>query len=307
MIQLRRILWPCDFSEFSDRALEHALPLARWYGAGITALHILSPPASVPNAIAFGPGPILPYEPVPAVPEPDLVSQARAGLLRLLEPARTAGVATDTVVEQGRPAHEIVSTARSVPADLVVIGTHGRGGFARWVLGYVTEKVLRQAPCPVLTVPAQSAARREGGLFKRILCATDFSEPASQAARYAFSLAQEAQARVALLHVLEGPSVEEVEEWAHVSMRDYYAEVERDARRRLHEAIPEEAPNWCEIEEVVSLGRAHREILSLARAQVVDLIVLGVHGRSAVELLFFGSTTHHVVREAHCAVLTVRT
>ena len=118
--------------------------------------------------------------------------------------ATAAGVAVDLRVVSGHPLAAILDHAASLPADLIVIGTHGVSGFQHLVLGSVTEKVLRRATCPVLTVPPPAQATSTLP-FKRLLCAVDFSEPSLEAVRFAGSLAREAGARLVLMHVLEWP------------------------------------------------------------------------------------------------------
>ena len=99
----------------------------------------------------------------------------------------------------------IVANARKWRADLIVMGTHGRSGFERWVLGSVTEKVLRKAPCPVLTVPPPAGELHPDGsvLFRRIVCPVDFSGASLAALAYAVKLAEESRAEITVLHVLE--------------------------------------------------------------------------------------------------------
>jgi nucleotide-binding universal stress UspA family protein len=194
------------------------------------------------------------------------------------------------------------------PADLVVMGTHGHSGFVRWTLGSVTEKVLRRSPCPVLTVgPAGAGAvAPEGGpVFKRILCALDFSPSSDRALRYALSLAQEADARLSLLHVLDWP-LEEPRDAGGFDLAGYRRRLEEEARERLRAAVPEAARDWCKPEERLEAGRPWQAIVRVAGELGAELIVMGVQGRGALDLMLFGSTTHNVVREAACPVLTIR-
>jgi nucleotide-binding universal stress UspA family protein len=134
----------------------------------------------------------------------------------------------------------------------------------------------------------------------------DFSATSDRALRYAFSLAEEAKARMTLLHVLEWFPDQEIREHRHFDVPEYRRFLEEDARRRLAEAIPEDVRTWCEPTAKVACGKAYREILGVAADEASDAIVMGVHGRGAFDLALFGSTTNHVVRQAHCPVLTVR-
>jgi nucleotide-binding universal stress UspA family protein len=164
------------------------------------------------------------------------------------------------------------------------------------------------ASCPVLTVPpaAAHAPATPRPPYRRILCPVDFSTTSERALRYGLSLAEEAKARLTVLHVLEWFPEQEIREHRHFNVPEYRRFLEEDARRRLAEAVPEEARAWCEPVERVECGKAYREILRVAGEEGSDLIVLGVHGRGAVDLLLFGSTANHVVRQAACPVLTVR-
>ena len=200
-----------------------------------------------------------------------------------------------------------------MPSDLIVMGTHGRSGFERLVLGSVTEKVLRKAACPTLSVPrhVQDAVPAPPVLFRNILCAIDFSDCSINALNYAMSLAQEADARLTVLHALEllpempSGSIEGVQAWPQ-HVREYIAAVEQDRRERLQAVVPESVRAYCTAETVLASGTPYREILRVAAEQHSDLIVVGIHGRGATDLLFFGSTAQHVVRQATCPVLTLR-
>ena len=297
MIEFRSIICPVDFSDFSRRALAHAVAMARRYEGRVTLLHVMPELASI---ITF---PL-------SLDAPLLDSATRGGLCEELR--EFAGQALeqapmDVVVVEGDPARQIVEQARERNADLVVLGTHGRSGFERWALGSVTEKVLRRAHCPVLTVPPAAGPMEAGGArFRRILCAVDFAPRSLHAVKHALSLAEESKARLTLLHVLEWFPDTETAERRSLNRSEFRAYLERDARRRLAALVPEDARDWCEPREVVIFGKAWREVLRRAAEDESDLIVMGVHGRSAAEIMLFGSTTHHVVREATCPVLTIR-
>jgi nucleotide-binding universal stress UspA family protein len=198
-------------------------------------------------------------------------------------------------------------------ADLLVLGTHGRSGFERLLLGSVTEKVLRRATCPVLTVPsaAVEAVPATPALFKRILCAVDFSDCSLHGLQYALSLAQEADACLTVMHVIELPPdvPREVHETGFAgprSLQQYIALAEADSRVRLKNAIPDSVRAYCTVDTVLTTGKPYVEILRVAEEQHADLLVIGIHGRSAMDRLLFGSTAQHLVRQAMCPVLTLR-
>jgi nucleotide-binding universal stress UspA family protein len=205
---------------------------------------------------------------------------------------------------------EIVRYTTTLPADLVVMGTHGVSGFQHLVLGSITEKVLRTAPCPVLTVPPRT--QTTASQFTRVLCAVDFSDCSLAAVNRAASLAAVSGATLTLLHVLEWPwhdtaaaALEGVSPLQGQAITDYRRYLERGAKERL-DAVAASALPTSTVATVVRFGKPYVELLDAARQTRADLIVLGVRGRGAVDLAFFGSTANHVVRSASSPVLTVR-
>jgi nucleotide-binding universal stress UspA family protein len=305
MIEIRNILCPVDFSDFSRHALAQAAVIARWYGATLTVFHVYP---TGPPPVLFGgyPGPI-PLEPVSGLPR-ETREAIVCELQRFTDSVKIADLQMRFEARQGGAVPAILDEAKSLPADLIVLGTHGRGGVDRLVLGSVTEKVLRKATCPVLTVPpsVSEPAATAPLLFARILCAVDFSEPSMKALSYALSIAQEADAQLLVLHVLEGLHTEELTAYPDFDLSRFIQRMETDALARLRSAIADEARIWCKPVELLETGKVYREILRVARERDVHLIVLGVHGRNPVDLMLLGSTTHHVVRAASCPVLTLR-
>ena len=302
MTELKQILCPVDFSEFSRRALDHALAIARCYGSTVTALHVVAPmPVVVPGPYYFAA-----ETPPPMALPPTDRGMIAAQIQRLADAEQVPGVRVETLVAEAEVVYsEILVQSERLGSDLVVMGTHGRSGFERLFLGSTAEKVLRRARCPVMTVPpkAPDAMPRGPVPFTRILCAIDFSESSKVALGYAMSLAQEGNAALTLAHVIEmrplyydfsPPAVVDLTAWSE------------DARRRLRHMVPDAVRSSCPVKEIVRNGTPYREILTLATEVDSDLIVMGVQGRGAADLFFFGSTTHHVIREARCAVLTLR-
>jgi len=299
MIRVERILCPVDFSPFSARALHHAVVLAKWFKAEITVLHVM---AGVGAPLDDFP----PYlTPIP--PDPHAREKVLERLRAFVRPATEAGVRTGVDVRQGDVVTQILRGEKSGPADLIVLGTHGLGGFERLVLGSVTEKILRKASCPVLTVPKEPEGVPAGEmLFRSILCPVDFSQESLAALDLAVSLAESANARLTALYVLGWLAEEEPAEYAHFNVPEVRAYMEHDAKKKLQRAVDERSGGRS-IDVVVAAGKPYRQILRVAREKETGFIVMGVKGRSAVELAFLGSTTNHVVREASCPVLTLRT
>jgi nucleotide-binding universal stress UspA family protein len=189
------------------------------------------------------------------------------------------------------------------------MGTHGRSGFERLVLGSVTEKVLRTSPVPVLTVPSHAPDAVPAGRdpFRRILYATDFSPGSERALRYAASLAQHGAAQLTILHAVEHlPVGYDPIGVAPFDFAAYNASIEDASKAKLREFVPDAIRLACDTDDVVTTGKPYVDILRIAQERQADLIVLGVHGRSALDKLVFGSTTEQVIRRATCPVLTVR-
>jgi nucleotide-binding universal stress UspA family protein len=301
MIQLRHILSPIDFSDVSRHALDHAIALARWYKARVTVLHAHQIPMPAHGVPYVGPEALEPIV---------LTDIERRDLWDRLDEyvaadRATSGVEIATVLDEAVnvPA-AILRQAGSMSIDLIMLGTHGRSGFERLVLGSVAEKVLRKSCCPVMTVPPHisGAVPRRLESMHRIVCAVDFSRSSARALEYAASLAHESGARLTVLHVLDVLSGA-----ADLSgLAEFRAALFRDAHRELTEAIKAGVPHGVAVEELLLAGKSYREILRVAGEQDADLIVLGVQGRGAIDLAFFGSTANHVVREATCPVLTLR-
>jgi nucleotide-binding universal stress UspA family protein len=302
MTTIRRILCPLDFSRFSRHALEQAVALARETGAEISVLHVFT---FAPVAQSVTAGATIPMEPM------RLDSSIRAAITNdmaaFIEEVDTGGVSLTTTLFEGDAVTRILDRATDWNADVIVMGTHGRSGFERLLLGSITEKVLRKAPCPVLTVPPRVISARHGLGFARILCPIDFSPASLRALDFAASLAAVDGPGIIALNVIEllaegGGMREELA----LDTPDFRAELRRSALARLQDAVPEAVRSRCPVAETVAMGKGWKEILRVAVEEEADLIVMGVAGRSTADLLLFGSTTQHVVRQATCPVLTIR-
>ena len=291
---IAHILCPIDRSSVSRRAFDYAVSLARWCGARLTVLEVidLTPPAAAA-----------------AIPEmlliPDEIRQGvRDELTALVAPAVAAGVAADIRIEDGRVADRILHAAADAAADLIVVGTHGRSGVQRLVLGSVAEKVVRQAACPVLTVPPGDAhVPSATAPFQTILCPTDFSDASTAALAVAAGLAGEARATLLLLHVVEWPFGHTLGPDPVTALRESLV---AQAQRDLAPLVPPRRHGVPPAEALTVVGHPGLRVVEIARDRSIDLIVMGVSGRGAVDLAVLGSTAHRVLREASCPVLTVR-
>ena len=300
MIEFKQILCPTDLSEASVPSLTYAAALASWYKADLTVLHVV--PTFDP--IAVGPGAFYgPLQNVLPMSREEVLGEMR----RITDKAGIGSIHAALSAEAGDPTKTIVEQALTTGADLVVMGTHGRSGFERLLIGSVAEKVLRKAPCPVLLVPPHVTAKAHPDVsFKHILCPMDFSPSALQALGFAVDLARQSGGRVTVLHALEWLAEEEPRENIHFNVPEYRRYLIDDARERVRALVAEESGAGKAIEDRVVLGRAYGEILRAAADSNTDLIVMGAQGRGGLGLTLFGSTTQQVVRAATCPVLTVR-
>ena len=301
MIEVRRILCPIDFSDHSRRALDHAVALARHYGSTITVLHVVPPRPGV----AVGATPVV-FGPIVSGPADH--ERVLADVRAFMTTGSATGLRIDALVCEGNTAAEILDQAAAMKADLLVMGTHGRSGYDRLLLGSVTEKVLWKASCPVMTVPHGGPGAVPFGPipYQRILCPIDFSESSLQALKFAVSLAQSGT-QVTVLHVVtpELEDTSQLESGAGMTVGEFLKEREDALARQLRRVVAG-AANRASIEPLMAHGKPWREVLRVAAERHSDLLVMGVQGRGAARLFFLGSTTQHVVRQASCPVLTLR-
>ena len=291
MLTIERILCPVDFSEFSDRACDHAHSFARHFGAKLFVLHVAEPFVPVdPSSIS-----------------PSLIDQVYAqNIADAEEKVRELAVRQnwndvehEVVLERGAVADAILRFVEGNKIDLITMGTHGRRGLDRLVLGSVTERILRTGRPPVLAVhrlPQASGAREGPVQFRKILCCTDFSDNSPRALEYAFLLAYKYKAGISLLHVIERSE----------SGKDLEAERCR-VLQQLRAVIPHNVQNCATVEPAVRAGKTYEEILGHAAETETDLIVMGVRGRNALDLALFGSTTQRVMQLGQSPILVVRT
>ena len=289
-IALKNILFLTDFSEPSEVALPFGVAVAREYGASVHALHVLIPAPSAyvgPDTIPLA---------IEAQEESAQVDMQRVE-------AQLTGVPHDASVIHGIGVWPAVEQQiADQHADMIVLGTHGRTGAQRLLLGSVAEEILRQARIPVLTIgPEVPWAVHNGARFHRVLFATDFTPESLAATPYAVSFAQENQAQLILLRVLRLRDPE--------AQRHPMGPSVANIMHELHELVPTDAELWCRPETVVEFGEPGERILYTAAERHADLIVLGV--RSAAGHL--GAATHigrttanMIVAHAKCPVLTVR-
>lgn len=215
------------------------------------------------------------------------------------------------VVRQGEIWNELQTVMRERSIDMVVVGTHGRGGLKKLVLGSVAEQIFRQACCRVLTVgpgsPAEAQLEATGAL-RPLLFATDFTEASLQALPHAISFANDRRTRLVVLHVLSPVPHVESNRW-YTAGDVVHLQAEEQARVRRHlEKLVEQAPLVLEPEFVVESGEPAEGILRVAETHHAEAIVMGLRRRTHVDSLAHlpWSNAYQVVCNAVCPVLTIR-
>jgi nucleotide-binding universal stress UspA family protein len=292
-LTIKLILCPIDFSEFSESAYQHARSVAEHYQAKLVAQHIVELWRHPSGDFAASAGVYEEYSQA-------LRESGNKQLQEFVENHTHDDIQPQLVVEVGIAADSIVSFAQLQKADVIVMGTHGRRGFDRLMLGSVTDRVMRTAPCPVLAASKPPHGSVAGGKerhvhhLSRILFCADFSENSERALRYAISATAEYDAELTLLHVLEGvPSQAETEEAMAA------------AAERLDKLIPLEGRKTLKIKTAVRIGKPYAQIIQLALETQIDLVTMGVRGRGALDVAVFGSTTYRVMQLGSCPVLAV--
>ena len=295
----KKILCPVDFSESSDRALDYALALAKRHGGRVVVMHVLPTVLADPE--------LYPYLTEPVLASGEARDRAYRRLGDFVHRALADGIGAEVILEDGDVVEEVLKKAERRETDLVVMGTHGRRGFRRLLLGSVTERVLRQSEAPVLSIsPSSPKIGKERGPFQRILCPVDFS-PSSLAGLSLGLALREGNAELLVLHVVEFYLPPALGEAVAFDVTDLRRRHRLEGQAKLEKLVPEEARAHTRLETVVlESGSPYQEILKTAEREGEDLIVIGVAGRSSADLMFFGSTANHVVRAAACPVLTVR-
>jgi nucleotide-binding universal stress UspA family protein len=216
---------------------------------------------------------------------------------KLVAGLKEAGVDVQSELRVGDVYDEIKRAIEVVKPELIVMGTHGRRGVERWFLGSTTEKLLRHSPVPLVTISAAGERSFAAPQFQRILVTTDFSEGTADALTYAFSVAQENESKVTLLHVVHDIS-------ADVSGK-YRESLISGVRSQLEAQVPAEARNWCDIVTRVESGVPYRMILKTIEEERPDLLIMNIHGKGMLDRALLGSTAERVVRVASCPVMMI--
>ncbi len=278
----RKILTPVDFGETATLAVRAASRMAKRLDAELIALYADSflPPVA--------------YADIPVAWYSENIEELKAGAAQRLEAFVNEHVDSGVVVERrivaDTPVHAILAIASSEPVDMIVMGTHGRSGWKRALLGSITESVLHETNVPMLTIRHNEAdplvVRPD---IKRVLCPVNFSEVARDALAKAVEIGDAFDAEIHVVHVAEssgrgenGNGIDDLNDW-----------------------IPAEFRDRCCYKEQIMRGHAAEQVIDLARKIAADLIVMGAQHRRFVDSTVIGTTTDRIVRHAYCPVLTV--
>ncbi len=284
-IQFGNVLFVTDFSTSSELALPYAIALAAQYKGKVYIAHVISP-----EMFEF-----LPPALVPEVAE-RVKTYARKRMDELLHETSFDGVPHEVLLEQGEIWETLKGAAAKYSIDVIALGTHGRFGLRRLLMGAVAEETLRMAQRPVLTVGPQSYEFVPERRPRNILFAADFSTDCVQAMNCAVSLAHKFAARLISVHV-----VSNIAEDPQTMTR-----FEQFFIQRLRELLP--ASPDIQQEFRVEFGSPADCILKVAADSAIDLIVMGVRGAGSLARAdnYFGTTAYRVVAEARCPVMTAR-
>ena len=295
---IKRILFATDFSRWARRAEDYACALACSWRASLTVLCVAE----------FPPG-LNPDYPVNQQYLADLLKNASSQLDDLKGRAERRGIAITTRMASGIPSEEVIAAAQAEDSGLIVVGTRGKTGLAHVLLGSTAERVIRGAPCPVLTVRTEPADNEDGSVLsrpvtlERILVPVDFSDCSLDALQYAVVVAQQAQASLMLLHVLEPVSYGLDFDLGHFRSRE---DVRESWTKRLEKLAATHQHPHMPIEYRLRGGFPSDSILDAAKTLPCDLIVMGTHGRRGISHTISGSVAEAVLRKAHCPVIAVR-
>lgn len=275
-VSLANILVATDFSETSERALEHALSLARTYRSRIFLAHV------IPVVLMMAPE-------LAEASREKMRRDAHQGMERIQSSGRFLGVSHEEIIEEGYLWPNIEGLIKKHDIDLVVVGTHGKRFVQKLLIGSSAEEIFRQARIPVLTVgPAVWREPLYGVELKNILFATAFGLGAERQAAYAFSLAQEHHSRLTLLHV------------------EQQAGEERAIINQLQELVPAGVQFHCLPLFRVEQGDPVNEILRVAGEMQANLIVIGAKSRKNLAGHVPHTKAYQVVCAASCPVLTIK-
>jgi len=301
-LSIQNIVVPTDFSQMSVQAIPLARQLARRFGASIHLAHVhdFSYTANfVPSASPVVPFSFMPYE--------HGIEQA---ILKELESAvRDCGVSSARchVLNGTPPFDEICRLAQTIPADLIIMPTHGRTGLKHVFLGSTAERIVQHSSCPVLVTRGSSAPSNNGSrsMIRTILVPVDFSGRSREGLRYAISFANEFGAKIILLHATYLGYVYSSDGTAIYDIPALRKAARKKAERQMREIVRSVNLGSVKFETVFTEGSPASDICAFAKDNAVDLIITSTHGLTRWKHILIGSIAEQVVRRAPCSILVV--
>lgn len=282
-VRLKNILFATDFSDYSRQALPYVVNLARKFNSTIYLCHVVTPSQLIIGAPEAAP---FLYE-----------AQHKRSGEELTEVARLPefkGLNTKAVLASGILEDELLKAINENQIDLIVVGTHGRTGIRRLMLGSVAEQICRIATCPVLTV-GPDVGFTEKTAFRRILVPTDFSDESTEILPYVLDLAREYNAAITFLHVIPMDAAVNIN--AHLLADD----ARRTLKRVFGKECGDEKPQF-----LIEFGHPAEAILRAAVENKSDLIAMGIRHAFAPGIHLRSGVAYQVMAAATCPVLTVR-
>jgi nucleotide-binding universal stress UspA family protein len=299
---IQNILVPVDFSEMSIDAIGTAKRLARRFGATIHLAHV----HHFDYTTAFSP-PAPPFAAFPLTSYQQDTEETVAKQLNALAREKSVSPVICHILDGAAAFDEICRLARKIPADLIVMPTHGRTGLKHALLGSTAERIVQHSPCPIFVTRANALQSRNGsGLaIKRILVPVDFSGCSRQGLQYAIGVAQEFKAKIVLLHATYLGYIYSAEGTAIYDVPGLQKAAHKDAERQMAQLVRTVKFGAVKFETVLTSGSPLLDICAVAKTHNVDLIISSTHGFTGLKHVLIGSVAEQVVRRASCSVLVV--
>jgi nucleotide-binding universal stress UspA family protein len=302
MLSIQNIIVPIDFSKMSVEAIQIAKRLARRFGASIHVAHVRHFNYAA-DFVAPAP-PIIPFSFMSFEEE-----EEQSVLKELKKMASECGVSSATcdVLSGAPPFDEICRLTQTIPADLIVMPTHGRTGLKHVFLGSTAERIVQHSPCPVFVVREKRRASKTEPLLsiRTILVPVDFSNCSREGLRYAIAFANEFGSKIILLHATYLGYIYSSEGTAIYDIPDLQKVARKTAERKMRELIRSVNFGAVKFETAFTDGSPALDICAFAKDHDVDLIVTSTHGLTGFQHVLIGSIAEKVVRHALCPVLVV--
>jgi nucleotide-binding universal stress UspA family protein len=290
-MHFKKIFFPTDFSDSANHALRQAVELALVHKATLFIFHAILLHSDDPQQLKNQLKDYL----------DQLENETMESLRAKSNELKGRGVAVEISTERSvSPFEAIMDKLNTLSPDLIVMGTHGRSGFGKFLLGSVAEKVLRHAPCHVMTLRKDSAIAEGYGGFQRILVPVDFTEHSHRALEVARSLVSK-DGSIVLVHVVASPIHPSFYAGGVTRLFQLDSELPKRIEQSLLELLGDQRGDI-----VATEGDVQAEIMRVAEGKQAQLIVIGTRGLSGVEHLLMGSVTEKVVRHSRIPVLTVK-